>query len=121
MVLHSLKFLNAIGLIVPIGPENMKEFTFSKQGHHASPGLESVPREIFGQICRSLPPLWLLNLSQASEAMRTRLSFEYGNKIWYDVMPTCLWKESEFRQLPEIELPDPDTLANLVQQNIFRG
>ncbi len=60
--------------------------------------LHRFPPEIFGKICSTLEPVWLVNLSNTCHAMTVKLSFESGNKIWYDVMPSTLWRESEHYQ-----------------------
>lgn len=60
--------------------------------------LHRFPPEIFGKICSTLEPVWLVNLSNTCYAMTVKLSFESGNRIWYDVMPSTLWRESEHYQ-----------------------
>ena len=60
--------------------------------------LHKVPFEIFEQICVSIEPLWLLNLSHTCHDMFQQLSFKQGNKIWYKSMPPSVWKESEHYQ-----------------------
>lgn len=62
-----------------------------------------MPLVVFGQICVSLEPLWLLNLSQTCRYMQQQLSFEQSNKTWYDVLPSSVWKEAE-RYQDETEL-----------------
>ena len=57
--------------------------------------IEKVPVEIFVSICGYLAPIWLYNLSHASKLTRTRLTGQEGNKIWYNALPICVWKESE--------------------------
>ncbi|KAA6415373.1 MAG: hypothetical protein FRX48_00088 [Lasallia pustulata] len=69
--------------------------------------LHKVPFEVFEQICASLDPLWLLNLSQTCQHMHERLSFEQGNKIWYNSLPSSVWKEAEHYQ-------DETELGNLL-------
>lgn len=57
--------------------------------------LHRLPSEIFGKICVALEPVWLVNLSNTCYAMNIKLSFRSGNRIWYDVMPSSLWREPE--------------------------
>lgn len=57
--------------------------------------LHRLPSEIFGKICVALEPVWLVNLSNTCYAMNVKLSFKSGNRIWYDVMPSSLWREPE--------------------------
>ncbi|MCJ1257558.1 hypothetical protein MMC24_005384 [Lignoscripta atroalba] len=89
-------------------------------------GLQTIPVEIFESICLSIAPIWLWNLSHSCRALRTLLSFEHGNKIWYNALPPSLWKETE-RHQDEAELGDimtnhrspgsraPSALPNSVQ------
>lgn len=57
--------------------------------------LQSLPEELFGQICSGLPPITLLKLSQTCKKHHHQLRFENGNFIWYNCLPPSLLKEAE--------------------------
>ncbi|MCJ1389018.1 hypothetical protein MMC18_001871 [Xylographa bjoerkii] len=67
----------------------------------SSLGLENMPLEVFATVCNNLEPIWLWNLSHVCKSTYYRLSFTYGNLIWYNVMPVSLWKEAERFQYDE--------------------
>lgn len=90
--------------------------------------LHKLPFEVFGQVCASLDPLWLLNLSQTCHHMHHQLSFEQANNIWYNSLPSSVWKEAEQYQ-NEAELGSllasrvsPEHLASeMVVDFMYRG
>ncbi len=57
--------------------------------------LLTMPLEILHQICSNLEPIWLLNLTATCTTMLTAMSFENGNKVWYNVLPPSMWKDGE--------------------------
>lgn len=65
---------------------------------HQTSILHKLPREVFGQVCSSLDPLWLLNLSQTCHYVHEQLSLESGNQIWYNSLPSSVWKDAEHYQ-----------------------
>ena len=69
-----------------------------------------MSNEIFAQICSYLEPLWLWNLSHACRKTYELLSFEDGNRIWYDAVPPSLWIAEEHFQ-------DEDELHNFKAQS----
>lgn len=95
---------------------------------HQTSILHKLPLEVFGQICSSLDPLWLLNLSQTCHHLHEQLSFEHGNQIWYNSLPSSVWKDLEHYQ-DETELQNllasqgsPEYLASgMVVDFMYRG
>ena len=85
------------------------------------PTLLKIPVEVLHHICTQLEPLWLLNLANTCTTLRTVLSFEHGNKVWYNVLPPSMWRDAEQFQ-DEAELSQ--FLANLgptaTQEPLFR-
>ena len=67
--------------------------------------LHKLPTEIFERVCHYLEPIWLMNLSITCRGMSVKLSLEAANKIWYDALPTSIWRSSE-RHQNELELLD---------------
>jgi len=89
--------------------------------------LLKIPVEVLQHICSQLEPVWLLKLSNTCMTLRTALSFEHGNKVWYNVLPPSMWKDAEQFQ-DEVELSHVMArqgstfhIANdLIQQPLFR-
>jgi hypothetical protein len=57
-----------------------------------------MPVEILRKICGYLEPIWLWNLSHVCALTFRMLSFERGNYLWYDAIPSSLWSEAEHFQ-----------------------
>lgn len=83
--------------------------------------LLKIPVEVLQHICAQLEPVWLLNLANTCTTLRTALSFEHGNKVWYNVLPPSMWRDAEQFQ-DEAELSQFLTRQgpSAAQQTLFR-
>lgn len=83
--------------------------------------LLKIPVEVLHHICTQLEPLWLLNLANTCTTLRTVLSFEHGNKVWYNVLPPSMWRDAEqFQDEAELNQILAHQGVSAGQQPLFR-
>ena len=83
--------------------------------------LLKIPVEVLHHICAQLEPLWLLNLANTCTTLRTVLSFEHGNKVWYNVLPPSMWRDAEqFQDEAELRQLLVQQAPSAVQQPLSR-
>ncbi len=83
--------------------------------------LLKIPVEVLHHICTQLEPLWLLNLANTCTTLRTVLSFEHGNKVWYNVLPPSMWRDAEqFQDEAELSQVLAHQCASAVQEPVLR-
>lgn len=76
-------------LILPAFPNNGSHMDRKR------PMVVQFPSEILKAILSYLQPIWILHSSAAYAQICSALSFENGNKVWYDTLPPSLLAEPE--------------------------
>lgn len=78
--------------------------------NRTAPLLHTLPYLVFRRICDFVEPLWLNNLSNTCIAMRTKLSFDDGNLIWYRALPAYILPDELYQPTPGRPAPLLDRL-----------
>lgn len=87
-------------MALAIAPTTITRDMNSHTLNRTAPVLHTLPDLVFRRICEFVEPLWLNNLSNTCVAMRTKLSFNNGNLIWYRALPAYILSVESYSPMP---------------------